>query len=333
MKKTVLAVLSVFFIFCMFTATAGATPKYVDAIPSCDGNGNVTIPPLPAGTTFLNVEIYDDVRGIKPRMIGPVSTFQLEEGASFNFLWKDSEDCVWYQMITPYSKVPGLLTDCSDPRGCKYTYEGSMSKKSATPVMYSGHSQNVYDGSLPDNSKPCGNAPCDNVAKIVPAPVIQQATPAPAPAVTTSVAVARKSSPAVKRPRVEKCDPCVEIAKVKTDTEVIRNSVGEATPEEKASGLGDLHKKETKQLEINKETQGAVGKDTPKEGAKSKSLHEKEDENRKLLEKIDAKIPPLSSPNDSSWIVRILKEFWLVWALLILLLAFAGNHYYRRTNP
>lgn len=161
-----------------------------------------------------------------------------------------------------------------------------------------------------------------------PAPVIQ-APSAPAPAVvTTSVAVAK--IPTVKKPKTKKCDPCEEIQK-------LQGTVGEATPEEKASGLGDLHKKSTKQLEVNKETQEAVGKDTPKDGEKPKSLHEKEDENNMLLRKIDAKTPPLPPPKDSDWIMRMLKEFWILLALLILAVALGGNYYYknyyRRRNP
>ncbi|HAT73465.1 MAG TPA: hypothetical protein DCS08_00485 [Candidatus Moranbacteria bacterium] len=229
-------------------------------------------------------------------MIGPASAFRLQPGESFNFLWKDSEDCVWYQMITPFSKASGLLTDCSDSRGCKYTFQGDMQPKSVTAVLYTGNSPNVYDGTLKDNSKPCGNVPCDNVVKVVPAPVAQQVAPTPAPVVATSVAVAK--TPTVKRPKTKKCDPCMEIVKV-------QDRVGEATLEEKASGLGDLHKKQTKQLKV-------IG-EPKKEG---ETIFTK-------LEKIESLVtpPPLPkyTPPPSKNLWQKTLDIWWAWLLLIFL--------------
>jgi hypothetical protein len=100
---------------------AMATAKFVDAIPSCDANGNVVIPALPSGTTLLNVVVYDDVRGIPGKSLGAVQRFTLLPGQSFNFTWKDAVG-TWWQMITPGTRAPGLITDCSNPNGCKFLY-------------------------------------------------------------------------------------------------------------------------------------------------------------------------------------------------------------------
>ena len=104
------------------SSNAMATPKYVKVTPIADADGNVTIPEFPAGTTLVNVEIYDDVRGTKPVPIGPKHNFRLELGQGFNFLWSDAEG-TWYQMITPATKPSGYLAiDCSNIGGCKYLY-------------------------------------------------------------------------------------------------------------------------------------------------------------------------------------------------------------------
>jgi uncharacterized cupredoxin-like copper-binding protein len=99
---------------------AQATPKWVEAIPSCDKNGLVTIPDMPAGATLLNVEVYDDIRGIPGQSLGAVHQFKLEPGQGFNFTWKD-KDGTWWQMITPKSAslLKGLIVDCIDDE-CKY---------------------------------------------------------------------------------------------------------------------------------------------------------------------------------------------------------------------
>jgi hypothetical protein len=119
---------SVFFLLAMVGAANAAPAKFVNATVSCDGDGNVTIATMPSGTTLVAVEIYDDIRGTKPRRIGATSSFKLEPGQGFNFIWKDLEGS-WYQMITPQSKVPaGLAIDASwiDPQtgqpACKYLF-------------------------------------------------------------------------------------------------------------------------------------------------------------------------------------------------------------------
>lgn len=163
-----------------------------------------------------------------------------------------------------------------------------------------------------------------------PAPVVQQTTPAHAPAVTTSVAVAKSSpsSVSVKRPRTEKCNPCEEA--IKADTKAIRNSVGDADPAEPADEQ-TLQGKGKKDLEISKKIETSVGKDTPKEGEKPKSLHEKQDENKRLLEKIAAQTapPPLpkyetppTPPKNSLW------QFIMEWRKLILAVLALGGLFY-----
>jgi hypothetical protein len=110
-------------VFIMVVASAAiAAPMFVDAIPTCDANGNVTIPPLPAGTTLLNVVIFDAPKGIPGKSLGAVSSFNLKPGEGFNFTWKDSEG-TWWQMVTPETQAIGLVTDCSHPEGCKFLYE------------------------------------------------------------------------------------------------------------------------------------------------------------------------------------------------------------------
>jgi hypothetical protein len=104
---------------------AGATAKLIDITPSCDANGNVTIPTLPSGATLANVWKYDDVNGTPPEDLGAVSTFNLKPGQGFNFEYTDSQG-TWFQLITPQSKAGnGLAIDKSwkDEQGiirCKY---------------------------------------------------------------------------------------------------------------------------------------------------------------------------------------------------------------------
>jgi hypothetical protein len=119
--KKIMVVLMVIGVVLM-AGNAMATPKFVDVIPSCDANGNVTIPALPSGTTLLNVMIFDDAKGIPGKSLGPVQSFTLEPGQGFNFTWKDATG-TWWQMITPGTRAPGLTTDCSNPNGCKFLYE------------------------------------------------------------------------------------------------------------------------------------------------------------------------------------------------------------------
>lgn len=122
MKKLLVVLMVMGMGMFLVAGNAMATPKFVDAIPSCDANGNVMIPPLPSGATLLNVMLYNDTNGIPGKSLGPVQSFTLEPGQGFNFTWKDATG-TWWQMITPGTRAPGLTTDCSNPNGCKFLYE------------------------------------------------------------------------------------------------------------------------------------------------------------------------------------------------------------------
>ncbi len=129
MKKISITVLVAFAIMAMVgTANAGPVAKMVNSFPVCDSNGNVTMGTMPAGTALVDIEIYDDVNGSRPDRIGPKTSFKLERGQGFNFLWKDDSG-VHFQMITPQSSPPrGLSIDPSwiDPKtgqpACKYLF-------------------------------------------------------------------------------------------------------------------------------------------------------------------------------------------------------------------
>lgn len=148
-----------------------------------------------------------------------------------------------------------------------------------------------------------------------PAPIVQQVAPAPAPAVAPVVAVAKKT-PAVKKPKVEKCDPCAEIKKV-------QEAVGEATDEEKSLGLGDLHKKATKQLEVAKETKQVFGE--PK--TEGETVFSK-------LEKIESLVTPIPLPKYETPPPLPEKNYALFWwiALLVALIAAAviGSYFWQQ---
>lgn len=122
MRKVLFAAVGLFMVVAM-AMPALAAPKFVNAIPSCDRNGNVIIPTLPTGATLLNVFVYDDVQGTLPKSLGPVFKFKLKADQGFNFFWKDQSGN-WFQMITPVSVARGLVTDCSNSGGCKYLYPG-----------------------------------------------------------------------------------------------------------------------------------------------------------------------------------------------------------------
>ncbi|MFZ2193246.1 MAG: hypothetical protein WAV31_03305 [Candidatus Moraniibacteriota bacterium] len=122
MKKTALMTVLIFLsLMTLVTGSAFATAKYVDVTVSCDENGNTTISPMPAGATLVTVEIYDEVRGVAPDKIGAKTSFKLDRGQAFNFLWKDSEG-TWYQMITPSFRPGGHLTVTCGESGCAYIF-------------------------------------------------------------------------------------------------------------------------------------------------------------------------------------------------------------------
>jgi hypothetical protein len=119
---------SLFFLLVMVGAANAAPAKFVNAAVSCDSNGNVTIGVMPSGTKLVDVEVYDDINGTKPQKLGAVSTFKLEPGQGFNFIWS-VEKTVYWQMITPNTPPPaGLAIDKSwiDPKtgqpACKYLF-------------------------------------------------------------------------------------------------------------------------------------------------------------------------------------------------------------------
>src|SRR3989338_7149574 len=117
MKKVIL--IMVIMSLVVFAGIAQATPKYVDVTPVRDGD-TVIIPALPDGAKLLNVQIFDDLRGIPPRNLGAVNTFTIKEGEGFNFTYEDSTGRYW-QMITPCTPSKnGLKPDCTSPKGCKY---------------------------------------------------------------------------------------------------------------------------------------------------------------------------------------------------------------------
>jgi hypothetical protein len=129
--KRVLCSIIVVLAIVAFANVSNAAPaaKLVNAQVSCDSNGNVTIGAMPDIAKLVDVEIYDDVNGTKPKRIGAVNSFKLEHGQGFNFLWSDSSG-VHYQMITPQTAPPtGLEIDKSwvDPKtgqpACKYLYK------------------------------------------------------------------------------------------------------------------------------------------------------------------------------------------------------------------
>lgn len=122
---------SVFFLLAMVVLASSAAPivaKLVNTQVSSDSNGNVTVGAMPAGTSLVAVEIYDDINGVNPRRIGATSTFKLEPGQGFNFIWSDGKTS-WWQMVTPNTLPPaGLAIDASwiDSKtgqpACKYLF-------------------------------------------------------------------------------------------------------------------------------------------------------------------------------------------------------------------
>lgn len=123
MKKAVVCIMVIIGVVVMSGnwAMATAKPKFVAAVPSCNADGDVTIPAMPKGSKLVNIWIYNDTEGAEPKSLGAVSKFKLYPGEGFNFTWEDSKG-TWFQMITPYSVAEGLATDCSSPEGCKYLF-------------------------------------------------------------------------------------------------------------------------------------------------------------------------------------------------------------------
>lgn len=99
---------------------AAAKPKWVETFPVL--NGDLVTLTLPAGSELIDVELYDDARGIPTRSLGPVTQFKLLPGEGFNFTWKDRQGTVWYQMVTPLTpQAAGLYSKClAGGKDCKY---------------------------------------------------------------------------------------------------------------------------------------------------------------------------------------------------------------------
>lgn len=119
MKKVLVGFMALVMVLGL-TAVASATAKWVDVVPVLSGD-TVTLPALPEGAKLLNVQIYDDIRGIPVRNLGAVSSFKLAPGESFNFTYEDSTGR-WWQLITPFTPMEGgLVSACfSGGRNCKY---------------------------------------------------------------------------------------------------------------------------------------------------------------------------------------------------------------------
>ena len=126
--KNLLMVLMVALVAALaFAGPAQADPAYVPVTPYMNGNTCV-IPALPAGAKLLNVQLYNDRTGMKPKNLGAVSQFALRPGEGFNFTWEgrepnDGKTGIWWQFIGPRSVAgAGLSVVCfSGPHpDCKY---------------------------------------------------------------------------------------------------------------------------------------------------------------------------------------------------------------------
>lgn len=132
MKKSVLIVMIIMLSLVGMINIVQAEPAYVPVVPYIEGD-NAVIPPLPAGAKLLNVQVYNDTTGMHRKNIGPVNSFSLKPGYSFNFTWEgknqyqeldpgDVRDGRWWQLVTPMSKTGnGLAVACfPGGRDCKY---------------------------------------------------------------------------------------------------------------------------------------------------------------------------------------------------------------------
>lgn len=127
MKNLVLIVLLVLMSVFAFASSAQAEPAYVPVTPKMVGADICEIPLLPAGAKMLNVQLYNDFTGMRPKNLGPVSRFPLKPGEGFNFTWEgkepnDGRQGTYWQLITPRT-VPGagLRIVCFEGgRDCKY---------------------------------------------------------------------------------------------------------------------------------------------------------------------------------------------------------------------
>lgn len=109
-----------------FVGVVSAKALDAGVVPTADAGGNVSIPALPQGK-LVNVYVWNDSLGSPERKLGPVHSFKLNPGDSFNFTWSGSQGTNW-QLITPGSPVGGSLvvdTSWKDANGivrCKYLF-------------------------------------------------------------------------------------------------------------------------------------------------------------------------------------------------------------------
>lgn len=132
MRKNILITLLIAIAMFAIATAAFAEPKYVETTPPYMSGDTVHIGNLPSGYTLIDVEVYDDVRGIPPRSIGAKSSFDLRKGEGFNFIYRAPDGHEYYQMVTEYSETgEGIYINCNRNGGsCKYLYptESQLSK-------------------------------------------------------------------------------------------------------------------------------------------------------------------------------------------------------------
>lgn len=122
MKNMLMVVMFALLSVLAFAGSAQAETAYAAVTPRMDGNECV-IPSLPNGAKLLNVQLYNDSTGARPKNLGPVNRFPLKPGEGFNFTWEGGREGVVWQLITPRSVAGhGLRTVCFEGSrpDCKY---------------------------------------------------------------------------------------------------------------------------------------------------------------------------------------------------------------------
>ncbi|GEM_PF-3542267 len=92
----------------------------------------VTIPPLPAGHELVNVYIFNDCNGTKPKPLGAVSSVKFKDACdSTNFIWRDTVTKIMqWQLVTPNTKTGSDLLSIFHPEGYKYGFtEADVNRK------------------------------------------------------------------------------------------------------------------------------------------------------------------------------------------------------------
>lgn len=128
MKNLFLIVLAVLMSAFVFAGLAQAEAAYVPVTPKMVSADTCVIPLLPAGAKLLNVQLYNDFTGMRPKNLGPVSQFPLKPGEGFNFTWEgkepnDGHQGIYWQLVNSRT-VPGagLRVVCFEGAkpDCKY---------------------------------------------------------------------------------------------------------------------------------------------------------------------------------------------------------------------